>query len=506
MALPKEPRQKMINIMYLVLTAILALNVSAEVIEAFKTVDKSLQGSNSSLGTSTNNTFESLTKQMSEAKTAEQAKVWQPKANQVIKYTKDLDAYIESLKVKLKEGAGLRKVIKDGKEVEDFKEDNLDASTLLFETNGEGKKLESALLEYKKNVLGIDKEIEAKFAKNFPVDLTPITGKDGLQKDFTTGYFHMTPTVAALTMLSKFQNNIKNAESQVVSYCQSKVGAVEYVYDQFKPIIGTSSTYLMPGEDMTVTAGIGSFSSAANPTITINGVTKQADAEGVVTNTFKVSGSGSVHVKINFKKPDGSDGTVEKDIPYQVGQPSSAAISLDKMNVFYVGLDNPITIGSPTGMERTSVSGNNCKVNGSGASRTVSVSGTGECSITIAPQGSQPLTKTFRIKRIPEPNFAVGSGKARMTSVEFKGQQFCRADMGPDFIYDVRYTVVGATVYFSGANFPNVATAAISNNSLAPLDAYIKRCGPGSVITFDNIKVSGPDGTRVIEGKSIALY
>ena len=70
------------------------------------------------------------------------------------------------------------------------------------------------------------------------------------------------------------------------------------------------------------------------------------------------------------------------------------------MNVFYVGLDNPITIGSPTGMEKTSVSGNNCKINGSGASRTVSVSGSGECSITVAPQGSQSMTKSFRIKRI----------------------------------------------------------------------------------------------------------
>ena len=506
MALPKEPRQKMINIMYLVLTAILALNVSNEVIEAFKTVDKSLQGSNGSLSTATNATFQSLTKQMGEAKTAEQAKIWQPNANKVIAYTKTLNDYIESLKVKLKEGAGLKVVTKDGKQIEDFKEDNLDASTRIFETGGEGKKLEQALIEYKKNVLGIDKEIDAKFSRNFPVDLSPVVGRDGKEKDFTTGYFHMTPTVAALTMLSKFQNNIKNAESQVVSYCQSKVGAVEYVYDQFKPIIGTSSTYLMPGEDMTVTAGIGSFSSAANPTITINGVTKQADAEGVVTNTFKVSGSGSVHVKINFKKPDGTDGTVEKDIPYSVGQPSSAAISLDKMNVFYVGLDNPITIGSPTGMEKTGVTGNNCKINGSGASRTVSVSGSGECSITVSPQGSQPLVKTFRIKRIPEPSFMIGSGKPRMPSVDFKGQQFCRADMGPDFIYDVRYSVVSATVYFSGANFPNVVTSSITGNSLAALDAYIKRCGPGSVVTFDNIKVNGPDGVRVIEGKSFALF
>jgi hypothetical protein len=78
--------------------------------------------------------------------------------------------------------------------------------------------------------------------------------------------------------------------------------------------------------------------------------------------------------------------------------------------------------------------------------------------------------------------------------------------MGPDFIYDVHYTVVSATVYFSGANFNNVVTTSINGNNLAPLSQYLQRCGPGSVVSFDNIKVSGPDGVRVIDGKSFALY
>jgi gliding motility-associated protein GldM len=354
-------------------------------------------------------------------------------------------------------------------------------------------------------MLDIDTTFSAMFGNNFPVNTDPVKTKEG-KKDFTLGYFHMTPTVAALTMLSKFQNNVKNAENLIVSFCHSKIGSVEYVYNQFKPIIGTSSTYLMPGEEMTVTAGIGSFSSAANPTITINGVSKQADADGVAVNTFKVSNSGSVHVKINFKKPDGTPGEVEKDIPYTVGQPSSAAISLDKMNVFYVGLDNPITIGSPTGMEKTTVTGSNCVVSGTGPHRTVKVTAPGECSITVTPQGSAPLTMPFRIKRIPEPSFMIGSGKARMPSVEIKNQQFCRADMGPDFIYDVHYTVLSATVYFSGANFANVVTTSINGNQLGSLSQYLQRCGPGSVVSFDNIKVSGPDGVRVIDGKSFALY
>jgi Skp family chaperone for outer membrane proteins len=86
MALPKEPRQKMINIMYLVLTAILALNVSAEILESFKTVDKSLQASNSNLNTSTNLLYKSLQEKLAEGTTMEQAKIWQPRAEEAHKY------------------------------------------------------------------------------------------------------------------------------------------------------------------------------------------------------------------------------------------------------------------------------------------------------------------------------------------------------------------------------------------------------------------------------------
>ena len=505
MALPKEPRQKMINIMYLVLTAILALNVSAEILEAFKTVDKSLQNSSANLSSANTALYESLKSKRDDPKYKEQAAIWAPKADQAKTLSATITKYIDDLKLELKKGANLVMKEKNGKMVEDFKEDNLDASTRLFETNKKGEELKAKLDEYKKNMLAIDPEIKQKFESNFPVNTDPVESKEG-KKDFTTGYFHMTPTVAALTMLSKFQNNVKNAENGVVSYCHSKIGSVIYVYDQFKPIIGTSSTYLMPGEDMTITAGIGSFSSAANPSVTINGVTKQADADGVVTNTFKVSGSGSAHVKITFKKPDGTEGSVDKDIPYTVGQPSSAAVSLDKMDVFYIGLDNPITIASPTGMEKTGVNGTGCTISGSGTKRTVSVTAPGTCTITVTPQGSTAFTHTYRIKRIPEPEFKVGSGKPRMPSVEFKNQTACRADMGPDFIYDVKYTVISATVYFSGTGFPNVATTTITSNNLSSLSTYFQRCVPGTSITFDNVKVQGPDGIRVIEGKTFSLF
>jgi len=455
---------------------------------------------------------------MNDAGTREKATFWNARAVQVEKLSKDMSDYIDGLKDQLiassdpkKDDKGNPLLDENGKQ--QFNEASLEAATRLF-GNGDGGKnlgpqLEQKLKDYKESMLNINDTMRTLFEKTFPVDVSPQKGEDGKPKDFTTAFFHMTPTVAALTILSKFQNNVKNAENLEASYCHAQVGAVKLVFNKFQPIATTSSTYLMPDEKMTVTAGVGAFNDAVKPEISIDGSPAELNSDGVATKDITASGSGdkTVHVSIAYTKPDGTKDHLEKDIKYTVGHPSGATVSLDKENVFYIGLENPVTIGSPTGMDRTHVSGSNCSVTiGNGPHATVKVTTPGDCSITVSPQGSSPITLPFRIKRIPEPEFKVGSGKIRMPSVEFKSQQFCRADMGPDFIYDVHYTVISATVYFSGAGFTNVVTTSINGNSLASIQSYIQRCIPGSVVSFDNVKVTGPDGVRIIDGKSIALY
>ena len=501
MALPREPRQKMINIMYLVLTAILALNVSNEVIEAFKTVDKSLQSSNTSISTSNGILYKSLSEMKSKPETQVQAAIWQPLAEKTKTYTAEVDSYINDLKLELKKGAGL-KIKEDG--TEDFKEDNLDASTRLFETNGKGNELKAKLEDYKKKILDLDPKIRAKFEANFPISTDGVQGKEG-KKDFTTGYFHMTPTVAALTMLSKFQNNLKNVESQVVTFCASQVGAVEVHMDEVGVLVGQSSNYLMPGQELVVTAGVGAYSSTVKSSISINGQGINLVAgQGEYKTTVSGAGKHTIQVSGNFTNEQGKLIPISKTIEYVVGVPGGAAVMLDKMNVFYIGVPNPVTISSGSGWDKTTVSMTGGTISGTGSNRTVSVSAVGAASITVSADGKTSKFD-FRVKRIPDPIFKVGDGKVRMPTVSFKGQQYCRAEL-ENFDFDTKYSVVSATVYFSGANFPNVQTSSLSGNSLAPLAAFIQRCGPGSVVTFDNVKVTGPDGQRVIEGKSIALY
>ncbi|MBA2249966.1 MAG: gliding motility protein GldM [Chitinophagaceae bacterium] len=512
MALPREPRQKMINIMYLVLTAILALNVSAEVINAFKTVDRSLRNSNDNLSNSNNTLYKSLSDKVNDPQTHEKAVYWNQKAVEAQNYSAAINNYINGLKDQVKKEADLK--IKNG--VEDYKEDYLEASTRVFENNGKGKELYDSLQKYIKDMLGIDSSINTTFKTNFPVDMSVPPTHSGNEftgniiQDWTNSYFHMTPTVAALTMLSKFQNNVKNAENQVVTYCHNQVGAVKVVYDQFAALVGQSSNYVMPGQEIEITAGVGAYSKAAQPDITINGAGASLDADGRAVYKFNASGGGdhSVPVNVTYTKPDGTKETKSFDVKYTVGTPGGAAVMVDKMNVFFIGLPNPVTISSGTGWDKThvSISGGTLTPAGGPGKYNVTVSSPGKATITVNADG-KASTYDFRIFRIPDPILKVGpSAGGRIQSVIFKNQQFARADL-ENFYYDTRFSVISATVYFSGANFASVQTASISGGSLAGLSAQLSKCIPGTSVTFDNVKVQGPDGTvRTIPGPGFILY
>jgi gliding motility-associated protein GldM len=502
MALPKEPRQKMINLMYLVLTALLALNVSSEILNAFKVVDVSLQNSSANLASANSTLYKSLNDKLADEKTREKAQIWQPKAERAKKLSDDMNNYIEGLKKELKAAAGLEMV--DGKE--SFKEDNLEAASHLFGTQKKGAELEAKLKAYREEMLKIDPEIRKNFEKTLPVDVEPPIGQDGSKKDFTNAYFHMTPTVAGLTLLSKFQNNIKNSENQVVTFCHEQIGAVKVIFDKTGVLVGQSSNYVMPGQELTITAGIGAYSSAAQPQISIGGSSVPViDGKG----TYKISASGAgartVPVTIRYLDQNGVSQTKTENVEYIVGTPGGSAVMLDKMNVFYIGVDNPVTISSGTGWDKTRASMTGGTLSGSNGKFVVRVTTPGRATINVNADGKNSAFE-FRVKEIPNPIFKVGPGGTRMTSGSFKSQQYCRAEL-ENFDFEATFRVVSATVYFSGANFPNVQTATLAGNNLGPLQAYIQRAGPGTSVTFDAVKVQGPDGKqRTIQGVGIVLY
>ncbi|MBS1563092.1 MAG: gliding motility protein GldM, partial [Bacteroidetes bacterium] len=230
MSLPKEPRQKMINMMYLVLTALLALNVSNEVLEAFKTVDKSINNSNGVIDKKNDQIYSQFKTELGDAQTKDKAALWAPKADKVHQLSVAVTAYVDGLKKTLKEKSGLH--IEDGKE--EFKEDDLDAPTKLFIEEDEGSKLYKSMSDYKASLLSVlnpqefadnpilsadIKKMRDNFDKNLPVNLTydqeKTKGNDikGDDKNWAFVNFHMTPTIAAITILSKLENDVKNSEA-----------------------------------------------------------------------------------------------------------------------------------------------------------------------------------------------------------------------------------------------------------------------------------------------------
>jgi gliding motility-associated protein GldM len=167
MALPKEPRQKMINLMYLVLTAMLALNVSAEILNAFKTVDNSLTSTNRTINQSTETILASLLEKTTDPSSAARATVWLPKAQQAQALSKDMYDYIDVLKKRILKEADFDPA-KNGDS--SFKMENLDIATRIMLTEKEGVKLKAKLEDYKAKLLAIDPLIAQEFQHTLQVN------------------------------------------------------------------------------------------------------------------------------------------------------------------------------------------------------------------------------------------------------------------------------------------------------------------------------------------------
>ncbi len=509
MSLPKEPRQKMINMMYLVLTALLALNVSAEILNAFKTVDRSLMIASGVAEQKNEEIFKSFKAKLEDPTSREKAAIWEPKAQQARKISDELYNYIEGLKQELKKESGLKTV--DGKE--EYKEDDLDAGTRLLvqqapEGKGKGKELFEKLKAYKEQLLSIDPEMKKEIEVGLPLDLTiPPTSSEAGKNDWAYAYFHMTPTIAAITIMSKFQNDVRNSESKAVEFCHKQIGQVEIIYDQFQAFAGTNTQYLMPGEELVITAGIGAFSKAAQPSITIDGANVALNAEGTAEYKTRVGGSGAgiKRVRISYAKPDGTTAVVEKEIKYTVGIPAGLTVSTDKTRVFYKGLENPLSVTGGGGDEKVNVS-----IEGAGAS--LRKAGPGQYIVTctqlgtvnvVANDGKNIQRIAIPVKRVPDPIVVVGgSAGGAMPANVFRVQSGAIAELR-DFVFEgVAYKVMSFMLICTGKGFDEPEFAEVNSASFkdASAQTLIRRCQAGTTVTIGEIKVLEPGGgTRKLD-------
>lgn len=504
----------MINMMYLVLTALLALNVSVEVLNAFKTVNHSIERSNTVITEKNDLTYKSFEAKLADPQTANLAKTWAPPAMEAKKLSTDLTSYIETLKEDLINKSNPQ--MKDGKR--EFTDGNLDAATRLFDTEKAGGILYERLKKYRLDLLAlvdpshypevsdtIKSSLRAQkeeFAHRLPLDTRIPSSESGnaltgdSAKDWTVRYFHMTPTIAALTILSKFQSDVKNSESQVIDYLHKQIGEVKVIFDKFEPLVGTNATYLMPGDELDVKAGIGAFSAAAKPKVYINGALQPLGDDGTAEYKTHVTSTGSVNVKIEYAKPDGSIGTIEKVMKYTVGQPSGASVFLEKMNVLYVKEDNPVKIsGGSVGREKVHVSFTNGEITHTdGDSYNVVPTTPGEGKIIVDADGKK-TEFTMRVKYLPDPTGYIGTKKGgAISAAEFKAIGGVIAKLeGSEFQSSFR--VVGYKLAALGGAVSQYQEANNEGNRWSgSAAAIVSKATPGTNIFFDNVRVVGKDG------------
>src|SRR6478735_4692779 len=508
MALPKEPRQKMINLMYLVLTALLALNVSAEILNAFKTVNNSLNAASVTLDKKNSNIFKSFDALLNDNSTKARTEIWYPMAKQSKELADQLINYIESLKTRLLNDADYNPTDST------YKEDDLEAATRIMTDPGQaGDSLRNELGKFRTALLNLDPSIKQQFASSLPIDTSFIkTNNKGNKRDWSASYFYMTPTVAALTILSKFENDVKNSEAMVIDFCHQQVGAVEKVFNSYQPLVGQSSNYLMPGQELTITAGIGAYNADAKPKVTIDGVPVSINASGVAEYKMATGGTGSYtkNVVISyFNQATNKQEQKSYPLTYAVGSPTGASVSADAVKVFYVGLDNPISVsGGNVGDEKVTVSMSNGALTKTSAGKYIVRPGkAGTPAVVTVNADGKSSTFDFNVKDVPDPVAKVGINKGgRIRVNDFGAPPGIRADP-ENFVFEgLEFNVTGYTIVLTGAGFPVLQFRDVKGATFSSIEDLIEKCKPGTTVTVDNIVAAGPGGTRYLPPIPFNLY
>jgi gliding motility-associated protein GldM len=489
----------MINIMYLVLTAMLALNVSAEILNAFNIVNNSIITSNTSITDKNNITYAQFDEQMKSD--AAKTKPFKDKADEVKKLSAEMFIYLDTLKETIIRESGGRNEYGDVKS-----KDNLDAPTRVMENRKQGPELEKRLTALRAQLLTfVDPKTKTAFEKTLPLHVEIGKSNGGehgpKNKTWTQYHFNMVPTIAAVTILSKFQNDIKNSESLIIDDLLKQVSLKDFKFDKIRPFVSLNSKNLMEGQTLTAQIAVGAYSSTVNPEIMVNGSAVTA-SEGLGTYTMPVSGIGEKTISgtVTLKDPTGEAKSYPFSETYSVGA-STTSISADKMNVLYIGLQNPISVsagGVPAEKVSASISGGNLSRTGTGQySVTVNTPGKATISVSADIDGKVKVlgSKEFRIKYVPDPVLKVGLSKGpSMKAAEFKVQGGLRADL-EDFLFDgVRYDIVSYRVGIDAKGKDYVEGDANSAYFPSSVMGAIRSLRPGDMVYFDNVRVKGPDG------------
>jgi len=426
MSIPKEPRQLMINIMYLVLTAMLALNVSAEIFNAFKILDQGLVKSNLALDF-TNEPMQKAILAAAKAKPSFQT--YADRVEPIRLKTKFLTDFLSEIKDSIIYTSG--GYVKDPITLE-FTEEligekDIDATTRILVddpskkgiNDAMGEELKGRLLKFKSEIVAyVDEVDKTRFQKEVAVSVDDKTWREEGKASWAHMNFDKMPVQAVIPIINKYINDVKSTEAAALNYLGKKVGIgkEDVVLGDFTVVAAPEKSYVIKGDpynaDIFLTASAGP-DSGTKVRLSVNGQPLSLDAEGrgqYKVNT-SVTGPKTYIATANVYNPvTEKTTTYTKEFTYEVGE-RSVAISPTKMNVFYIGVDNPVEISA------AGANSNTMKVSMSGAGGgTIKKAADGTfvvnvktptrrneyANVDVVADGMN-ASKNFRVKRIPDP-------------------------------------------------------------------------------------------------------
>ena len=518
-----SPRQKMINLMYVVLMAMLALNISTEVLNGFSVVEESLNRTTGNSSKENDAIFGELDQMM--RKNPQKVKQWFMMASTVREMSDSLYNYAQALKVAIVREADGEK----GDPLNIEGKDNIEAASyiMLNPANGQGHKLYEAINSYRARILQFVTDPRQK--KIIASNLSTEVPHHSMGKNWEEYMFENMPVAAAVTLLSKLQSDVRYAEGEVLHTLVANVGLKDIRVNKLQAFVVPSQTRLYPGETMTAQMFMGAVDSTQQPQVFVNGqlikgnqITVKAGAPGKHTLSGYIlikDLTGNV-LRRNFSQdywvtggpqpkeyisPQG----MQKVPPFD----GMATIAADLMNVLYAGFDNPITISIPNTSQhdvQATMSGGSLVARG-GGHFIARPSAVGQpVTISVSAKGRKIGEYQFRVRKLPDPSPYIAMGADRFKSGALSKAALISAPgiqaAIDDGLLDIPFSVTSFRVVFFD-NMGNAVPLASNGASFSPQQKeQFRQLSRNKRFYITNVVVHGPDGTtRTLNGRNMEV-
>ncbi|WP_109833005.1 type IX secretion system motor protein PorM/GldM [Reichenbachiella versicolor] len=416
----ESPRQKMIGMMYLVLTALLALNVSTSVLDKFISINDAFETTNGENGTENGNKVAAIQKAVEESGNRKQDLSVLTKAQEVRSETQKILAKLEEYKEELIEITGGRD---EGTGVVLGKKD-IDAASSIFVHEGKGDVLKEELngyVQFLRDKTGMTKEELRDIARDAKDIEAYKNDEDQMRKGFAELNFgHNTPMVGALATLSQFQADILLEETKALENLAAEVGAADLKFDKIIPMVKPISKYVAAGTKYEADLFITAASSSVQPTMKVNG--KDIPVEGGFGKVSFTATPGSYDKEgnarktfigeITLKQPGKKDTTFTDTIEYFVTKPV-IQIQSASVQALYLNCGNELNVNVPALGTSYNPSFNvkgGTSVKGADKGQVTIVPKSAKVTLSVSSNGNLIGSQDFKVKRIPKPEIKVYSG------------------------------------------------------------------------------------------------